>query len=99
MAKHAPGKHFRNGLSILEVTRMFPNDEAAEKWTAQCRLGDTPACPNCESENVQTGAKHPSQHYHCREKDAPRRSSKVSCTKPLATVQPSTRTKRANTGA
>ena len=71
MAKHAPGKHFRNRLSILEVTRMFPNDEAAEEWIAQCRLGDTPACLNCGSENVQTGAKHPSQHYHCRETDAP----------------------------
>ena len=68
MAKSGPGKHFRTGLSLLEITRMFPNDEAAEKWIAQCRWGHEPACPHCGSVNVQSGAKHPSQPYRCREK-------------------------------
>ena len=32
-------------------------------------VGDgNPACPHCGSVNVQTGAKHPSQPYRCREK-------------------------------
>ena len=68
MAKSAPGKHFREGLSLIQVTRMFPDDAAAEKWIAQCRWNGEPACPHCGSENVQTGAKHPSQPYRCREK-------------------------------
>ena len=68
MAKSGPGKHFRKGISLIEITRMFPNDEAAEKWIAQCRWGGEPACPHCASVNVQTGAKHPSQPYRCREK-------------------------------
>ena len=68
MAKSGPGTHFRKGLSLIEITRMFPNDEAAEKWIAQCRWGGEPACPHCASVNVQTGAKHPSQPYRCREK-------------------------------
>ena len=68
MAKSGSGKHFRKGISLIEITRMFPNDEAAEKWIAQCRWGGEPACPHCASVNVQTGAKHPSQPYRCREK-------------------------------
>ena len=68
MAKSGPGKHFRKGLSLIEITRMFPNDEAAEKWIAQCRWDGEPACPHCASVNVQVGAKHPSQPYRCREK-------------------------------
>ena len=68
MAKSAPGKHFREGLSLIQVNRLFPDDAAAEKWIAQCRWNGEPACPHCGSVNVQTGAKHPSQPYRCREK-------------------------------
>ena len=68
MAKSGPGKHFREGLSLIQVTRMFSDDAAAEKWIAQCRWNGEPACPQCGSVNVQTGAKHPSQPYRCREK-------------------------------
>jgi len=32
MAKKAPGKHYREGLSLVQLTRMFPDDKAAEKW-------------------------------------------------------------------
>ena len=66
-AKNAPGKHYRQGLSLVDVVRMFPDDAAAEKWIAHCRWGDEPACPHCGSLNVQVGAKHPSQPYRCRE--------------------------------
>ena len=68
MAKSGPGKHFRKGLSLIQVMRMFPDDATAERWIAQCRWGGEPACPHCGSVNVQVGAKHPSQPYRCREK-------------------------------
>ena len=68
MAKKAPGKSFRKGLSIADLLKMFPHDDAAEKWIAHCRWGDEPACPHCGGVNVQVGAKHPSQNYRCREK-------------------------------
>ncbi len=68
MANNAPGKHFRYGRSLVDVVRMFPDDEVAENWIAYCRWGDEPACPRCGSLNVQVGAKHPSQRYRCREK-------------------------------
>ena len=53
MAKSGPGKHFREGLSLIQVTRLFPDDAAAEKWIAQCRWNGEPACPHCGSVNVQ----------------------------------------------
>ena len=35
MAHKAPGKHFRKGLSLIQV--MLPDDATAERWIAQCR--------------------------------------------------------------
>ena len=30
MSHNAPGKHYRKGLSMVELTKMFPDDETAE---------------------------------------------------------------------
>ena len=32
--KNAPGKHFRKGISLVKLMRMFPDDEIAEKKDA-----------------------------------------------------------------
>ena len=32
MAYKAPGKHYREGMSLVEVIRQFPNDAAAEQF-------------------------------------------------------------------
>ena len=32
MAKKAPGRSDRNGLSVIELFQMFPDDDAARKW-------------------------------------------------------------------
>lgn len=66
MAHNAPGRHYRKGLSLVDVFRLFPDDEAAEKWIAAVRWPDGPECPHCGSSNVQSGAKHPSMPYRCR---------------------------------
>ncbi|WP_419164154.1 IS1595 family transposase [Candidatus Palauibacter sp.] len=66
MYSGGPGRVERDGLSWVEVIRLFPTDEAAEAWFAQQRWGGRPVCPHCESDNVQTGAKHPSMPYRCR---------------------------------
>ena len=70
MAQKAPGKHFRTGLSLLDVTMMFPTDEAAEQWFVEFRWPDGPACPCCGSTNVQAGCKHKTMPYRCRERKA-----------------------------
>ena len=67
MSNSAPGKDFRKGMSIVEIIRLFPDDNAAEKWFAEARWPDYVWCPHCGSVNVQTGAKHKSQPYRCRD--------------------------------
>lgn len=66
MAK-GPGKHYRKGLSLVEVMDMFPTDEAAREWFEDVRWGGEPACADCGSLNVQCGARHPSQTHRCRD--------------------------------
>ena len=66
MAKKAPGKYWRRGMSLVEIVRMFPDDETSEAWFADVRWPDGATCPTCGSDNVQTGAKHPTMSYRCR---------------------------------
>ena len=67
MAKKAPGKNFREGLSLLDVMKLFPNDKVAEEWFARVRWGGEPACPKCGSVNIQTKTTHPTMPYRCRD--------------------------------
>ena len=67
MSKKAPGKSHRKGLTILEITDMFPDDEAAEKWLQGRRWPEGPYCPHCGSVNVQSGIKHRSMTHRCRD--------------------------------
>ena len=69
MRKKAPGKAFRKGISIKQIMRMFPDNATAERWFIQQRWPDGVCCPQCGSVNVQTGAKHPSMPFRCREKE------------------------------
>ena len=75
MAQNAPGKHFRQGLSLRKLTRLFPDDATAEQWFISRRWPDGVQCPYCESDNVQTGAKHKSMPFRCRAKACGKRFS------------------------
>ena len=63
---NAPGKNHRKGLTLPKIIEMFPDDKAAEKWFAEVRWPNGVTCAHCGSDNVQTGAKHPTMPYHCR---------------------------------
>ena len=50
MAQNAPGKHYREGISLIELFDRFPNDATAERWFEEQRWGEAgkPAhCPMC----------------------------------------------------
>ena len=52
MAQNAPGKHYREGISLIELFQRFPNDEAAERWFEEQRwgtAGEPDHCPMCGS--------------------------------------------------
>ena len=72
MGRKAPGQAHREGLSLVKLIEMFPDDTAAEKWFEARRWPDGPFCPHCGSFNVQSNIKHPTQTHRCR--DCPKRN-------------------------
>ena len=54
-------------MSIVELTRMFPDDAAAEAWFVQTRWSDGVACPKCSSTNVLHVKSRKPQPYRCRD--------------------------------
>ena len=54
---------------------MFPDDATAEQWFTEGRWPKGPHCPYCGSTNVQSGAKHKTMPYRCREKECAKRFS------------------------
>ena len=75
MTQKAPGKAHRKGISLMEIMDRFPDDANAEAWFIGQRWPDGVACPHCGSTNVQTGAKHKTMPYRCREKECAKRFS------------------------
>ena len=75
MAQNAPGKAYRKGLTLAQIFRMFPDDAAAERWFADQRWPEGAHCPHCGSTNVQSGTKHKTMPYRCREKQCAKRFS------------------------
>ena len=68
MARKAPGKHYRHGISLMAIMDMFPTDEAAEKWVIETRWPNGEiGCPHCGSVNVATKASHPRMPFRCRD--------------------------------
>ena len=51
MAQNALGKHFREGISLIDLFKMFPDDKTAEQWSIKTRWPDGIACPRCGSVN------------------------------------------------
>ncbi len=66
MTQQGPGQHYREGLSIIELVRMFPDDASAEDWFRGVRWPDGLECPRCGSDNVQDGTTHPTMPFRCR---------------------------------
>lgn len=67
MTQKAPGKHYRKGISLIELTRRFPDDDAAEQWFIKTRWPDGVCCPKCGSMNVQERRTRKPQPYRCRD--------------------------------
>ena len=75
MSHKAPGKDFRDGLSLVKIAAMFPDDAAAQAWFVETRWPNGPYCPYCGSISVLSGAKHQTMPYRCREKECRKRFS------------------------
>ena len=46
----APGRYYRDGVTLIDLFNMFPDEDAAELWFEMDRWGDTGLyCPRCGS--------------------------------------------------
>ena len=67
MAKKAPGKAHRKGMTLLQLADLFSNESAAIQWLEELRWPNGPFCPRCGSFNVQSGIKHKTMTHRCRD--------------------------------
>ena len=74
MSKKAPGKYFRNGISLADAARMFADHTTAEQWFVEQRWAYGIYCVYCGSSDVLK-AKHKSMPYRCRERPCGKRFS------------------------
>ena len=68
MATSGPGKYHRNGISLIELAEMFPDENAAVTWFESWHWPDSEiVCMRCGSLNayrVKSGKPMP---YRCRD--------------------------------
>ena len=66
MAQKAPGKHYRNGMTLAQLLKKFPDDTTAEQWFIDTRWPNGVHCPKCDSDNIQERTTRKPQPYRCR---------------------------------
>ena len=64
MAHEAPGKAHRNGITLMELADMFPDEETARKWFEARIWPDGRHCPRCEGTRTRE-ASHKTMPYWC----------------------------------
>ena len=82
--KKAPGKAYREGVSILELMAMFPTEEHAAKWFEEARWGGQRTCAKCGSERtrpVKSGKPMPYWCSECRSYFSVRTGTPLECSK------------------
>ena len=67
MARKGPGKFYRDGMSLMDLVRLFPDDATAERWFMETRWPNGVACPKCGSLNIQERKTRRPQPFRCRD--------------------------------
>lgn len=47
MAYSAPGKHYRQGITLIELFKMYPDEKSAREWFEEMRWQGHRCCPYC----------------------------------------------------
>ena len=66
-ARTGPGKAHREGISLMALADMFPNEESARAWFEDQRWPDGAGCPHCGSVDVAAVASLKPMPYRCRD--------------------------------
>ena len=67
MTHKAPGKSHREGITLIQLAKMFPDDETAERWFIEQRWPEGVHCPACGSTNIQERRTRKPAPYRCRD--------------------------------
>ena len=67
MARKGPGEAHRQGLTVIELLKMFPDDAAAERWFEEQRWPEFRLCPDCGSTNTVALKNGKPMPYRCRD--------------------------------
>ena len=67
MAKKGPGRAHREGITVVELARMFPDDSAAEAWFEAQRWPEGRHCPECGSTDTVAVKSRRPMPYRCRD--------------------------------
>ena len=65
MAKRAPGKHYRKGMTIVEAVQSFSDEEKVEAMFVEARWPNGVGCPQCGSMNVRPKPSRKPQPFRC----------------------------------
>lgn len=63
----APGRADREGLSLIDLFEMFPDDATAEQWFEAQMWPDGPTCPVCQSQRHSVTRGKADMPYRCRD--------------------------------
>ena len=68
MTKRGPGRSDREGITLTELFRMFPDDAAAERWFEEQRWPNGERfCPDCGSVRYSVVASRNPMPYRCKD--------------------------------
>ena len=65
--KNGPGKAHREGVTMIQLANMFPDEEAARKWLEDRIWKGSRACPRCGSEKTRPVKSGKPMPYWCAE--------------------------------
>lgn len=65
MAKKGPGKAYRDGISLIELAEMFPDEAAATAWFESLVWPNGRHCPHCGSTETAEASPSKKQPYWC----------------------------------
>ena len=65
--KHAPGRAYRAGISLIELMAMFPDDATATAWFESILWAGERCCGHCGSVNTSETPNQKPMPYWCRD--------------------------------
>ena len=65
MAKTGPGKAYREGITLIKLFEMFPDEQSAREWFESARWPNGRACAKCASVNTREVRNAKPMPYWC----------------------------------